>query len=545
MAQAYGVTALSSVRTRTPTSGFALVELLAALAILGLLLAGVASMINTSLQDAKGQQTASYQAALATAAAKVVANNASALLDSATATTPVVIGLTTATNPSYALSTYLPDGIGTRNAYGQTPCLLVYANAAHTMLQGLLVTEGGVSISDDALGYIAGNAGQGGGSIPATNNASGAALGAFGTWSVATPNPSGKSCSGTVTGVGHLVNEVTTNATNAQDADFLYRVAVPGDPTANAMQVPLILAKETLGAACTAATGAIAADDQNHVLSCVAGTWQPVPLLHWRDPVVNATDLSAMTNPQTGDVAMTTATGRAYTFNGASWQALAVDENGVLALGNQETVGAACAATQASTTPVSTDAKGRVLSCQNGTWQTQSEVLPALNVVGCETIMSSPGATDYTCTTVPNAWTINTTNNTYTTIHTETVTLNKAGMISASSWAHMNDGVCEGNGVMGTGHNAQESQSLDVFDSSGNTLSHTESMGPTLKDDSGGINNTLNTAQNAGTYTVQVTTNWATYAGITTPWTSSYCDTAGNPISNSPLVAGWSVNTYY
>lgn len=118
-------------------------------------------------------------------------------------------------------------------------------------------------------------------------------------------------------------------------------------------------------------------------------------------------------------------------------------------------------------------------------------------------------------------------------------------MISASSWAHMNDGVCEGNGVMGTGHNAQESQSLDVFDSSGNTLSHTESMGPTLKDDSGGINNTLNTAQNAGTYTVQVTTNWATYAGITTPWTSSYCDTAGNPISNSPLVAGWSVNTYY
>jgi len=79
------------------------------------------------------------------------------------------------------------------------------------------------------------------------------------------------------------------------------------------------------------------------------------------------------------------------------------------------------------------------------------------------------------------------------------------------------------------------------------SIAHTESQTPTLTDDSGGINNNLTQAGDAGTYTVQVSTNWATYVNITTPWTSSYCGTGGTTdvIANTPVAAGWTVNSYY
>jgi hypothetical protein len=51
-------------------------------------------------------------------------------------------------------------------------------------------------------------------------------------------------------------------------------------------------------------------------------------------------DVAALPLPGAGDFAMTLATRRAYTCNGTSWQALAVDEQGNIYLGNNaQTVG--------------------------------------------------------------------------------------------------------------------------------------------------------------------------------------------------------------
>lgn len=537
-----------AVRARRQQRGFTMVEILAALAIASLMLMGIALMVNRSLDDAKGQQTALYQQQLANAAAQLVAQNATALAATATAAKPVVVPLTGA---PYQLASFLPAGVLNQNAYGQTPCLLVYAGAAGS-LQALLVTEGGARISDGQLGYIAANAGSGAGSIPATGNAAGAALGAFGAWRVAAPNPAGASCSGTPTGVGHLVSQVG-GSLQAQNSDYLYRIQVPGDPAANTMQVPIVLAQQVDYATCNQGVGALAADAGSNLVTCTNGIWQPAASFHWRDPVAAAADLgnpALMPNPQLGDVAMTTNTGRAYTFNGTAWQALAVDEQGNLNLGNQAVVNTACAPNQASTTPVTTDASGRVLSCQSGLWQLQTEIEPASTATGCTIVMASPNANDYpqcgpapagAYATPPN-FAYNAANGTYSYLETLNVQLTKPGILTVAAWAHLNDGICGAN----RGARAQLLQALDVYQAGSNqSLAHTESQTPTLQDDSGGINNDLTQALQPGNYTVVVSTNWATYAVIGTPWTSSLCGEQGQTIPNSPVVAGWTVNTYY
>ncbi|MFM0040911.1 MULTISPECIES: prepilin-type N-terminal cleavage/methylation domain-containing protein [Paraburkholderia] len=527
-------------------AGFTMIEMLAALAIATLMIVGMAAMINTSMEDARGQQAALYQSQMAQAATQLIAQNSAALLDAATLTVPVVVPLK---GSPYQLATFLPTSVQARNAYGQTSCLLVYKNDLGG-LQGLLVTEGGMVIPDPQLGYIASNSGSGGGSIPKTNNASGAAFGAYDSWSVATPNPSNVSCSGTVTGVGHLASEIFAGANQAQNTDYLYRVSVPGDVSANAMQVPIILAQQTDYTACTATVGSIAADTNSNVVSCIDGEWEPISSAHWRDPVAAAADLSTLPNPQRGDVSMTTNTGRGYTYNGTAWQAIAVDELGNLNLGNQQTVGSACAPDAASTTPVTTDSTGRVLSCQNGQWQTQSEILPASTSVGCTILMPSSGAADYTeCNGQPGGaysagpYSYNATNGTYSYSQTQSVQLTKSGIIAVSTWSHMNDGNCSNPSA---GARAQISQSIDIYLSgSSASLAHAESQSPTLTDDSGGIENSLTQALAIGTYKVVMVTNWASYAVITTPWASSYCGQQGQVIANTPVATGWTLNSYY
>lgn len=524
--------------------GFTMLEMLAALALAAIMVAGVAAMTNSLLEDTRAQQAAFYQAQLAAAGTRLIEQNYAALASQATASAPVVVRLN---GSAYQLSTYTSSAMNAVNAYGQTPCLLIYGTATPGALQGLLVTEGGTTIKDAELGFIAANAGAGGGSIQALRNPGGAAQGAFGSWTLAAPNPAGASCSGSKTGVGHVVSLIYYNGTQAQNADYLYRVAVPGDPAANTMQVPIVLAQQNDYTACTQ-TGSISADVTGNVLNCSGGVWTPQASYHWREPVADYATLASVSQPQDGDVRMTLLTHRAYVYVAAStsWQALAVDESGNLALGNTQTEGAACANPNGNTL-VTTDSKGRVLSCQNGIWQTQSEVVPASQLTGCQLIMSSAGAADYpTCAAQSGGYTsspysFNGANGTYSYVFSQQVTLTRPGIIVAASWAHLNDGLC------GTkaGHQAQLSQDVDILDSNKNSIAHTESQSPTLTDDSGGINNSLAQAGAAGTYTVVVTTNWATYAVIGTPWTSSFCGEVGQNIPNTPIAAGWTINSYY
>ncbi|MFM0733752.1 shufflon system plasmid conjugative transfer pilus tip adhesin PilV [Paraburkholderia sediminicola] len=534
-------------RRRASARGFTMIEVLVALAITALMVGGMMSMMNSTLEDTRGQQAALYQQQLGAAAKQLIQQNYTALSAAATSTTPVVVPLV---GSPYQLSTFLSANVSNTNAYRQTPCLLVYGGTGGA-LQGLLVTEGGTTIPDPELGYISANSGQGGGSIPSINNAGGAAKGAFGAWSVATPNPAGASCTGTKAGGGHLASEVFFNGSQAQNADFLYRVAVPGNPAANTMQVPIVLAKQYVDYSGCSTRGAIAADATGNVVNCDGTRWEPQASFHWRAPVADESSLSAVPSAMQGDVVMTNLTNRAYTYNGSAWQALAVNEAGNLDLGNTQVVGNPCTTTSPTTTPITTDAQGRVLSCQSGKWQTQSELTQNGSTTGCELIMASAGATDYSgCLGPPGAnykaspFVYNAVNGTYSYAVTVSVTLDKPGGVVATTWAHMNDGVC----TTGTkpGAQAQISQSVDVIDVATNTLvSHTESQSPTLTDDSGGINNSVTQAVVAGKYNVVVTTNWATYAIINTPWTSSFCGQAGTTIPNTPVAAGWTVSSFY
>ncbi|MBN3851546.1 MULTISPECIES: shufflon system plasmid conjugative transfer pilus tip adhesin PilV [Burkholderiaceae] len=540
---------------RLRARGFTMIEMLAVLALAAILVTGIAVMANSALEDTRGQQAALYQSQLVAAATQLIEQNFTALSTQANASTPVVAKLT---GTPLQMSTYLPSALSATNAYGQTPCLLIYGTDQPGALQALLVTEGGTTIPDPELGYIAGNAGAGGGSIQAANNPSGAANGAFGSWKVTTPNPAGATCSGTKTGVGHVASLIFYNGTQTQNADFLYRVAVPGNPAANTMQVPIVLAQQTDYADCSQ-TGAIAADSTGNVLSCTGSKWTPQASLHWREPVANAAALPSSASSSQGDVRMTLATNRAYTFNGTDWQALAVDEAGNLALGNAQTLGAACPAQASGTTLVSTDATGRVLSCRNGTWQAQAEINPQPfpTDTDCAVQVGQSGTSDFPCGTQAGAITYDDTMGYYQSVVTRNVPqLPANGALSVYAWSHLNDAFvtsCPSAPQDLTGGSGGyvtllvELLNLDLPDGS-NVVAKVVNQSSRVRGDLANVpvNMTNALPLNKNGYQVRLTTFWILY-GSANPasFQPSYCGTGNNIFPATGVVTSWNITPTY
>jgi prepilin-type N-terminal cleavage/methylation domain-containing protein len=570
-------------RSRTVRSrGFTLLETLAVLAIAALLLAGLASLMSTSYGNARAQQTALYQAQLASGAMQFVKSNYATLVPALSAAQPLVVSLSGANVTGNKLSTYLPTALQAVNAYQQTPCLLIFrgsgtgwsgATGGLQDIQAYLVTEGGQTIDDRTLGHIEANGGAGAGAIQAMGN--GMVQGAFGSWSVklAALNPTNASCSGTPTASGHLASEVYYSGDAGAAGDFLYRQpeSVTGVTDGNTMHAPIVLADDNhvdrtadadcgSGASPNDGQGRVTSDSTGNLLYCDGTEWSVEGSMHWRAPVGQYADLSSPGYvPQAGDVALVQADGaaqdqpqgsgegRAFVYNGAAWEPLGIDQNGnlsvpgLLSLGHQ-TVGASCS-NPASEAQVATDAQGRVLSCQNGAWEPQENLQLVSTRTGCAIQMATAGATDYSECSGPTGWSAySSQTGTYSYTQNLYVTLSEPGMISATSWSHINDDWC---GTTAS-NEAQMSQDLDIYDASNDDLAHSEAATPRLTNDMAGLNNTLSQAvAQPGTYRIQIVTNWATYAGNTTPWTSSYCGPGGNTIFNTPLVTGWSINTYY
>ena len=584
-------------RGRHRQRGATLVEALAALFIAALMFVGLSMLINTSMQNIRDQQAAQYQAQLATAAAQLVQASYTTLASQATATTPAVVPLH-ASAGSPQLASFLPASVQGQNAYGQSPCLLVTKTATGA-LDALLVTEGGQTIPDLELGYIAANAGQGGGSIPsktasgAANN--GAAYGAYGAWVISSPNATGKSCSGTPTGAGHLVNEVFTSAPSNQNADFLYRVRVPGYGDANTMHAPLYLhdsvahvrgqSDADCGPSVTGAIGRITSDANGRVIVCAPdGTWEYAGSAYWRDPVAAVANLNSVPNVMNGDVALVLESGVPYEYANGAWHSLIVDNNGNLNISDGSvnitngnltvnnglvvtprmdltainTVGADCpndSSVVNNAGQMSIDASGSLLSCQNGKWQNQSQINPGGSDIGCTIIMGNPGASDYSCPFTYNgpypgpggnpAYDSGTGSYSYKV--TRTVQLSKPGIIAASVWAHMYDAVCI-NGASKFNNQGQVAQYVSIYDDdTGTLIGRTQAQSPTLTDDAAGISANLvqSATPNKKGYDVVIQTDWANYNGMKTPYTSSYCGPSGNVVQTSPVVAGWTINSFY
>ncbi|WP_166653489.1 shufflon system plasmid conjugative transfer pilus tip adhesin PilV [Paraburkholderia flava] len=554
---------LSRVRMRGSMRGFTLIEILAALAISALMVTGVVAMINSSLEDMRGQQTAMYQQQIGVAAKQLIQTNAATLSQQASPTVPVVVPFNS--GGAYQLSKFLPAAMRTTNPYGQTPCLLVYTDS-NGALVGLLVTEGGTTIADSELGYIAANSGQGGGSIPATNNAAGSAIGAFGAWTLTSPNPAGASCTTTKTGTGHLASEVYYNGNQVQNSDYLYRVSVPNDLAANTMQVPIILSVQTDYAAC-ANTGAVAADSAGNVVTCLSGTgkWMPQASFHWRGTVAKEADL-ANVDPKSlyaDDIVIATDTNRAYRYDGANWQALAVDQNGNLQLGNSGTLGAPCPQPSTSTTEVTTDATGRVLTCTSTlsgggpTWQTQSEINPTSVPMdsACAIAVGQPGTSDFPCTVAPSgAPVFNNAMGYWQSVVTRNVPqMPRNGNIVVYSWAHMTDSFvtnCPGAPQdLSAGGGAYVTLYAELVDvDTGATIASAVNQSSAIRGDLTNINITLahELAKNNKGYQVRFTTFWIIFNSSvnSAAFQTSFCN--GNTRTpTTGVVTSWTITPFY
>ncbi|HEY8608102.1 MAG TPA: shufflon system plasmid conjugative transfer pilus tip adhesin PilV [Noviherbaspirillum sp.] len=318
---------------RRKQDGLTLLEMLAAIAVGTLLIIGLVEMIDTSLEDARGQQAAQQQSQLAAAARRyIAANYADLVTDSASAVVPVTVAQLKTAN-------FLSSGFALTNSYGQDACVLVRQPAAGK-LDALVVTRGGRPIPEKNLRAVALSAGQGGGYISALE--SGTARGA--SWALDTTPYRAVSCGGgahVLTGAaadgGRLASSLFYDGPGQLASDFLYRDVVNGRPELNQMRTPLGMTAAALVAAGSpcGASAAIAVDAASRrLLVCgTAGVWTSSS--SWKDSVATFADLPPA---QHGDVVLVRDIGRAFAYSAppvsvpARWRALAVDENGRLDL---------------------------------------------------------------------------------------------------------------------------------------------------------------------------------------------------------------------
>lgn len=333
-----------SVQRQFQQRGFSLLEILAALALGMLMMASLTAMVDTTLQDTKGQQTAQYQAQFTAAALRYLNDNAGTLQTSVSASP----GSTIAVNLATLKPVYLPAAFAPKNAYGQEPCLLVRGTATPNQFDALVVTEGGDGIPPKDIGYVAANAGTGGGSIRLFDTdvptSPIVAEGAFRAWQLDQPTLSkfttAKCSTTSFAGVGNLASLLPYGGPNAINRDVLFRKLTPSDPTLNQMNVPLgfsTSAMQTVGSSPCTPYAITLETGTGDILKCNTTTnqWENSASRFWKDPVANYLALANVSPPpQDGDVHMTLDYGRAYMFKSGVWLPLALDQNGDLNMTN-------------------------------------------------------------------------------------------------------------------------------------------------------------------------------------------------------------------
>jgi prepilin-type N-terminal cleavage/methylation domain-containing protein len=320
--------------------GFTLIEILGSLAIGSVMLAGLAALIDSSQEDAVGQQAALYQAQVVDAARKYISANYQSLV-TATPNAATVVPVSVATLKS---QNFLSAEFALTNAYNQSACVLVRQPVVGSgKIDAVIATSGGRKIPDREIPAVATSAGQGSGYIAAS--APTTARGP--SWSLDTTPFRGVACGGgapVLTGGaadgGHLASNLFYDGPGQLSTDFLYRSAVPGRPELNQMNTPLKLANSavvTVGSAC-GTVAAIAADAVHDLLKCGSdGLWSY--LTTWKNPVASFAALPTTDN--NGDVRMALDKKRAFMFDKPNnkWVALAVDQNGDLAVTRDINVG--------------------------------------------------------------------------------------------------------------------------------------------------------------------------------------------------------------
>lgn len=319
-------------------AGVTLLEVLVSLGIMATVVVGVAGMVNQRTEDTKAAVTAQHIKTIGTAASEYIKANYTTVQANATATKPALIRVA-----DLIAGGYLQAGFNAQNAYGQSTCVLALKSATNN-LTTMVVAEGGNVVDDLSLGQIASLIGAAGGGIYSTS--AGTLRGAMGGWSMApgnlaSANHLGQNCSGAGGAVQFTAGHPLMALWFADGQDVsatLYRDAVPGNPSLNTMNTPILMgagATVTENAAC-ASVGAIARDGGGKMMTCQGGAWKGSGggSLTWKGWLAGVGNL-----PYTGNTAGDTyrisgLANHAFTWDAINnvWQGLTLEADGHLRL---------------------------------------------------------------------------------------------------------------------------------------------------------------------------------------------------------------------
>lgn len=207
---------------------------LAGLLVLIMMLPGLAALWDMGVVSQQQRVAAEHLQAVTRASAHYVRKHQTSLLAAATPSSGPVIGVS-----DLVADRLLPAGFQGRNLWGQGYQIYLRQPEPNA-LQAIVLTTGGravtASFANITIPGAAALAGGVGGYIPSgtvAGQSSGQLLGAGGGWVVPLA-----SMGITSPGAGHL-GALSAFDTSALGQDYLYRVAVPGNPELNAMRTEL------------------------------------------------------------------------------------------------------------------------------------------------------------------------------------------------------------------------------------------------------------------------------------------------------------------
>ena len=218
-------------------AGYTLLEIILAIAIIGILSVAVNDMIMSSHSQTKSSVAAEQVKRFSAAMQQYVNTYHNQIVSSASSSKPVLIQSTMLSNTGF-----LPADFNSRNSYGQYICGLIVKND-RDRLYALTVTEDGQTINDTDLGLIASLIGGDGGAVYARDTST--IRGTGGGWSIPTSVFNGgtsSKCSGAAGSVsltsGHIVQALWFNEGNT-NTGLLARDHIEGAPELNRMNTDL------------------------------------------------------------------------------------------------------------------------------------------------------------------------------------------------------------------------------------------------------------------------------------------------------------------
>lgn len=224
---------------RRSVRGLTLLELIGALAIVAIITAAAIPVASRYIEDNKGRVIADQVSKMVGPANAYINANYAAIAATATATNPYVISPAT-----LQTSGFLDSTMNLNNAYGQGYQIAVLQPTAG-VLEGIIVSTGGVAISEREMPLIAQQIGGAGGYVSG-QSALGAAFaqGSYGGWKKALASY------GVSPGTGHVAAALFYSSLSTVD-DSLHRHATAGQPQYQQMSAAIDMNNNNLNNAGT------------------------------------------------------------------------------------------------------------------------------------------------------------------------------------------------------------------------------------------------------------------------------------------------------